>query len=82
VTGQGRRDPEDLVFGTGLRGRELAAALTHAEIKLNNAKQPKFHQRIRSCSGVVPLSPPSPPAKTISVDIFRRLLQRNVVYLG
>jgi hypothetical protein len=33
VTGQGRRDPEDLVFGTGLRGRELTAALTHAEIK-------------------------------------------------
>jgi hypothetical protein len=33
VTGQRRRDPEDLVFGTGLRGRELTAALTHAEIK-------------------------------------------------
>ena len=30
VTSQGRRDPEDLVFGTGLRGREAAAILTHA----------------------------------------------------
>jgi hypothetical protein len=35
VAGQGRRDPEDLVFGTGFRGRELTAALTHAEIKDN-----------------------------------------------